>query len=207
MIWFSDCYRDGVFYHYTSTANAKNIQRTGVIYKGKHGTILNKMDPHQFFRNEILQNNYGRKMDDHQNKADYVVLVTEGQLNYRYLEEMKQNNRHFFLYYKNINVSATQIFDKPKCSSRNVQKACSSYDGQNPYANNGQSSSANNDQSIGSSNNSAPLFVSIFNFTASTENEYYSKWSNLTLVESFLINFGFFNVSLDRYGHVLRHLS
>lgn len=71
------------------------------------------MQPDRYYREEILMNNYGEMARNHENKADYVILVTE--LDYKHLEQFKESGRHYFLYHDDIHISESQVFNKPKC--------------------------------------------------------------------------------------------
>ena len=96
---------------------ARSIKKKGIIYKGQNGTILNKMKPEQFYRNEILKTNYGDFINENlKNKADYVIIINPDQLDYKLLEEVKKGDRQpIYYYHGDIPISESKVLDKPEC--------------------------------------------------------------------------------------------
>ena len=80
---------------------------------------MTTLKPEQYYRNEILRNNYGFDVrPDRQNRADYVCRVLINRIDANKLFEVNyQDGRHLYLYDGNIHVNDYDVFDKPRCNS------------------------------------------------------------------------------------------
>ena len=109
---------DTVLYHYTSTLNAQSIQRSKIIRKNDKGVLLTTLIPEEYFREEILRNNYGNGVrPDRQNRADYVCRVLINRIDANKLFEVKkEDGRHLYLYDGDIHINDYDVFDKPRCN-------------------------------------------------------------------------------------------
>ena len=107
-----------MLYHYTNTSNAKSIQRSEIIRNNGKGVLLTTLKPEQYYRNEILQNNYGNDVrPDRQNRADYVCRVLINRIDANKLFEVKkEDGRHLYLYDGDIHINDYAVFDKPRCN-------------------------------------------------------------------------------------------
>ncbi|XP_037041176.1 stress protein DDR48-like isoform X2 [Bradysia coprophila] len=111
-----------MYYHYTNGSGAKAISQSGNIQpSGESGSFgpgvyLTDLDPNDFFRDEILRNNYGVIRSNFRNRADWVVAVFEKNINKQLLSRVHvPGDRRIFVYPTSIPVTASQIYDKPRC--------------------------------------------------------------------------------------------
>lgn len=78
------------------------------------------MGPTDFFRSDILKNNYGGRSKDFIQRADFVVRVKRSQLDQNKLKPVGANvtndrDRKIFLYDEEIQVNKIDVYLKPKC--------------------------------------------------------------------------------------------
>ncbi|CAG2104595.1 unnamed protein product, partial [Medioppia subpectinata] len=112
-------------YHYTNKAGADGIKRTGVIRRSGSangaggafgaGVYFTDLDPHYYFRNEILANNYGGIAASFKTNSDYVVIVNRSSLQQGLLTQNNVDDRHIYCYANEVPVRPNQVFDKPTC--------------------------------------------------------------------------------------------
>lgn len=82
------------------------------------GVYLTDLNPNEFFRDEILTNNYGCIRSEFHNRADCVVEVTERNIDMHFLRKVNvpgKTNRRIFVYPYFISVAPDQVYDKPRC--------------------------------------------------------------------------------------------
>lgn len=82
------------------------------------GVYLTDLHPFEFFRNEILLNNYGGIKSEFHNRADWVVEILEKNLKMQLLRKVNvpgESDRRIFVYPYFILVKPDQIYDKPRC--------------------------------------------------------------------------------------------
>ncbi|KAJ6621053.1 hypothetical protein Bhyg_17186, partial [Pseudolycoriella hygida] len=113
------------FYHYTNRDAADSISAEGKIRNQGRGVLLTTLEPESYYRDEILQNNYGFPVPNHLRKnADHCVRVRSKQLIAEHLQkEQASGERLVYRYYKDIRVKETDVFDKPKCERSSPKKA------------------------------------------------------------------------------------
>lgn len=102
------------YYHYTSTKNAKSIQKDGKLRKGYRNIILTTLEPKNFNRDQILDKVYGKNYDRRQfgNRADWVVVVDSSKLDSGKLRKISED---VFEYPEDIKIDPNNVMDKPKC--------------------------------------------------------------------------------------------
>lgn len=81
---------------------------------------MTSLRPNDFFREDILKNNYGGINAAFKGRADWVVQVNRHNLDQSKLKEYGANvtndgNRKIFVYEDEIKVNSNDVFDKPKC--------------------------------------------------------------------------------------------
>ena len=114
------------YFHYTNTAGARGIRDTEHIkMSGKSGQFglgvyMTDLVPTDFFREDILKNNYGGIYAAFKGRADWVVRVEKASLDSNKLTKIGQaitgdDNRSIYKYDDEIPVEADQVFDKPRC--------------------------------------------------------------------------------------------
>lgn len=113
-----------MYYHYTNRHGAmaihmsKYIQPSGQSGAFGPGVYLTDLDPCDFFREEILINNYGGIKSGFHNRADWVIEVTENDIDMQLLRKVHipgETDRRIFVYPYAILVGHHQIYDKPRC--------------------------------------------------------------------------------------------
>lgn len=113
-----------MYYHYTNHRGATAIRSSGYLQPSEEsgafgpGVYLTDLDPSEFFRDEILVNNYGGIRSEFHNRADWVVEILEENINMHLLRQVHvpgENDRRIFLYPYFILVQPNQIIDKPRC--------------------------------------------------------------------------------------------
>ena len=113
-------------YHYTNTAGARAIKAARFLKKSGSsgafgvGVYMTDLKPTDFFRDDILKNNYGAINAAFKGHADWVVRVDKTSLVSNKLTKVGQavtgdGNRSIYKYSDIIPVQANQVFDKPKC--------------------------------------------------------------------------------------------
>lgn len=115
-----------MYYHYTSYHGAMAISSSGHLQPSQKsgafgpGVYLTDLDPYEFFRDEILENNYGGIKSEFHNRADWVVEITENNINMQLLRQVHvpgDTDRRIFVYPYFISIRPDQIYDKPRCKS------------------------------------------------------------------------------------------
>lgn len=81
---------------------------------------MTNLKPTDFFRDDILKNNYGGINSAFKGRADWVVRVKKSDLNKSKLKNVdanvtKDDSRQIFVYEDIVNVNSSDVFDKPKC--------------------------------------------------------------------------------------------
>lgn len=81
---------------------------------------MTNLKPTDFFRDDILKNNYGGIKSAFKGRADWVVRVKKSDLVSSKLKIIDSNvtgdgNRKIYAYENEINVDSSDVFDKPKC--------------------------------------------------------------------------------------------
>lgn len=81
---------------------------------------MTDLRPTDFFRDDILKNNYGGIQTTFKGRADWVVRVKKSALVSTKLRQVGSNvtrdgNRQIFVYEDVIYVNNSDVFDKPKC--------------------------------------------------------------------------------------------
>lgn len=112
-----------MYYHYTNHYGAMAISNSGYIQPSEEsggfgpGVYLTDLNPYEFFRDEILSNNYGGIQARFANRADWVVEVYEWNIKIHLLHRVNipGNGRRIFVYPHIICVQPHQIYDKPRC--------------------------------------------------------------------------------------------
>lgn len=112
-------------YHYTNTKGADAIIQSLYIKKSSQsgafgeGVYFTDLKPTDFFRNDILKNNYGGIYTAFKGRADFVVRVKISSLDPTKLHKVSAavigNDRSIFVYEDQVSVSASDVYDKPKC--------------------------------------------------------------------------------------------
>lgn len=105
------------------------IRSSGYLHPSKEsgafgpGVYLTDLEPSDFYRDEILANNYGGIMSDFHNRADWVVEISEESIDIQLLRKVHvpgPNDRRIFVYPFFILVRPDQIYDKPRCFKSNI---------------------------------------------------------------------------------------
>lgn len=113
-----------MYYHYTNHCGAMAIRSSGYLQTSEEsgafgpGVYLTDLNPSEFFRDEILVNNYGGIRSEFHNRADWVVEILEENINMHLLRQVHvpgESDRRIFLYPYFILVQPDQIIDKPRC--------------------------------------------------------------------------------------------
>ncbi|KAJ6649491.1 hypothetical protein Bhyg_04727 [Pseudolycoriella hygida] len=114
------------FYHYTDSKGAHAIKQTGYIKISRSsgsfgpGVYFTDMEPTVFFRDDILQNNYGAMNYRFVNRADFVVRVKKSDLVHGTIRKVSDNitndcTRTIFVYDREVRISPSDVYLKPKC--------------------------------------------------------------------------------------------
>ncbi|XP_037048857.1 uncharacterized protein LOC119083275 [Bradysia coprophila] len=117
---------DEYLYHYTNTTGAQAIKAAGYLkMSGSSGAFgvgvyMTNLRPNDFFRDDILKNNYGGINSAFKGRADWVVRVKRSNLVQSKLKSVGSNvtrdgSRQIFVYQDTIVVQSSDVFDKPKC--------------------------------------------------------------------------------------------
>lgn len=112
-------------YHYTNTRGAEAIKATGYLkMSGSSGAFgvgvyMTKLKPTDFFRDDILKNNYGGINSAFKGRADWVVRVKSDLVKSK-LKSVDSNitndpSREIYVYEDIVTVNSSDVFDKPKC--------------------------------------------------------------------------------------------
>ncbi|KAG4076103.1 hypothetical protein HA402_011450 [Bradysia odoriphaga] len=114
------------FYHYTSYIGAQAIVASGYLKKSGPsgafgaGVYMTKLKPTDFFRDDILKNNYGGINSAFKGRADWVVRIKKSGLIGSKLKTVSSNvtkddQRQILVYEDTVNVQRSDVFAKPKC--------------------------------------------------------------------------------------------
>jgi len=84
------------------------------------GVYMTKLKPTDFFRDDILKNNYGGINSAFKGRADWVVRIKKSDLNSAKLKTVSSNvthddQRQILVYDDIVNVQSADVFLKPKC--------------------------------------------------------------------------------------------
>lgn len=128
VIFFINCIcflKGDYLYHYTNTKGANAIKTSFFIKKSSQsgpfgeGVYMTDLKPTDFFRSDILKNNYGGVYNAFKGRADWVVQVKMSSLDPNKLHKMGEavigKDRSIFVYEDEIKVNADDVIDKPKC--------------------------------------------------------------------------------------------
>ncbi|XP_037041164.1 uncharacterized protein LOC119077900 [Bradysia coprophila] len=113
-------------YHYTSFVGAQAIVASGYLKKSGAsgafgaGVYMTKLKPTDFFRDDILKNNYGGINAAFKGRADWVVRIKKSGLIGSKLKTVPSNvtqddQRQILVYEDIVNVQRSDVFAKPKC--------------------------------------------------------------------------------------------
>lgn len=112
-------------YHYTDKRGADAIKATGYIKKSGSsgafgpGAYMTDLKPTDFFREDILKNNYGGIATTFKGRADFVVRVNRNNLNKNKLHQVgvavTGGDRSIYRYEDQIPIQPSDVIDKPKC--------------------------------------------------------------------------------------------
>lgn len=82
---------------------------------------MTNLKPTDFFRDDILKNNYGGIISAFKGRADFVVRVKKSNLDKTKLKQVGPNitndgNRQIFVYQDEVTVTnKSDVYDKPPC--------------------------------------------------------------------------------------------
>ncbi|XP_054152770.1 protein shank-like [Oppia nitens] len=129
-----------ILYHYTTSAGAKGIRLAGHIKKSGTsgafgpGVYMTSMDPYSYYRNEIVQNNYGS--GSRTNYADWVVFIYTDKLVKTKLHRVTTRaNQDIYRYEDDVSVSPSDIHDKPQRQKKSKSQSTVTYSGVQPVTN------------------------------------------------------------------------
>lgn len=105
---------------------AKAIQAAGYLKQSGSsgsfgvGVYMTKLHPRDFFRDDILKNNYGGINSAFKGRADFVVKIKKSDLVNSKLKTVdsqvtKDDSREILVYEDVIHVNSSDVFLKPKC--------------------------------------------------------------------------------------------
>lgn len=113
-------------YHYTDYDGAQAIIAAGYLKKSGAsgafgpGVYMTKLKPTDFFRDDILKNNYGNIKSAFKSRADWVVRIKKSDLINNKLKTVPStvtgdDQRQILVYSDIVKVQTADVFLKPKC--------------------------------------------------------------------------------------------